>query len=94
MSTGLNSMTGVIYEDMIKPLSKTAISEEKASYIMKLTVIVIGVLCVAMVFVVEHLGTLIQVSVNYKNDDIWSNIHVARLSIQLTNFEVLFIRTV
>ncbi|KAK7579577.1 hypothetical protein V9T40_000206 [Parthenolecanium corni] len=60
MSTGLNSMTGVIYEDMIKPLSKNVISEEKASYIMKITVIIIGVLCVAMVFIVEQLGTLIQ----------------------------------
>lgn len=62
MSTGLNSMTGVIYEDMIKPSWKKPISEANASFIMKIVVVIIGVICVSMVFIVEQLGTLIQVS--------------------------------
>lgn len=61
MSTGLNSMSGVIYEDMIKPCLKRPISDTAASRIMKVVVVVIGALCVALVFVVQHLSSLIQV---------------------------------
>lgn len=62
MSTGLNSMTGVIYEDLIKPRCKTPMSEGKASFIMKIIVFIIGCVCVGLVFVVEKLGMLIQAS--------------------------------
>lgn len=61
MSTGLNSMSGVIYEDMIKPCLKKPVSETGASRIMKFTVVVIGIICVALVFLVEKLSGLIQV---------------------------------
>ncbi|KAK4878994.1 hypothetical protein RN001_007140 [Aquatica leii] len=62
MSTGLNSMTGVIFEDLIKPRVKTPLSEAKASSIMKVMVVVIGSICVGLVFVVEKMGALIQAS--------------------------------
>jgi Na+/proline symporter len=61
MSTGLNSMTGVIFEDLIRPFMKKRISESSASLIMKVIVAVIGTVCVGMVFVVENMGTLVQV---------------------------------
>lgn len=61
MSTGLNSMTGVIFEDIIKSVYRKPISEIQASFIMKILVVIIGILCVAMVFIVEQLGTLVQV---------------------------------
>lgn len=61
MSTGLNSMSGVIYEDMIKPLMKKPLSQVAASRVMKLMVILIGIICVALVFLVEKLSGLIQV---------------------------------
>lgn len=64
MSTGLNSMCGVIFEDFLRPLFKEPISELKASWIMKCVVLIIGAICVALVFLVEHLGAIIQVS-NY-----------------------------
>ncbi|KAL7298032.1 hypothetical protein TKK_0009039 [Trichogramma kaykai] len=60
MSTGLNSMSGVIYEDMIKPCLKRPLSDLGASRVMKLTVVVIGVVCVALVLLVEKLSGLIQ----------------------------------
>ncbi|OXU24946.1 hypothetical protein TSAR_015669 [Trichomalopsis sarcophagae] len=60
MSTGLNSMSGVIYEDMIKPCLKKPMSDVAASRVMKLTVVVIGVVCVALVLLVEKLSGLIQ----------------------------------
>ncbi|XP_068084240.1 sodium-coupled monocarboxylate transporter 2 [Anabrus simplex] len=59
MSTGLNSMTGVLFEDLIRPRLKT-ISEARASFIMKIIVVVIGTVCVGLVFLVEKMGTLIQ----------------------------------
>lgn len=42
MSTGLNSMCGVIFEDLIRPAYKKPISERAASFIMKIIVVVIG----------------------------------------------------
>ncbi|XP_012252781.2 sodium-coupled monocarboxylate transporter 1-like [Athalia rosae] len=60
MSTGLNSMSGVIYEDMIKPLLKRPPGDIGASRIMKVTVVLIGALCVGLVFLVEKLSSLIQ----------------------------------
>ncbi|XP_014485470.1 PREDICTED: sodium-coupled monocarboxylate transporter 1-like [Dinoponera quadriceps] len=60
MSTGLNSMSGVIYEDMIKPCFRNPISNVGASRIMKATVVIIGAICVGLVFMVEKLSGLIQ----------------------------------
>ncbi|XP_071451827.1 sodium-coupled monocarboxylate transporter 1-like [Hetaerina americana] len=60
MSTGLNSMSGVIFEDFIDPFLKVKVSEERASFIMKVLCAIIGVFCVCMVFVVEHLGAVVQ----------------------------------
>lgn len=61
MSTGLNSMSGVIYEDMIKPWLRIPLSEIAVSRLMKLTVVLTGILCVTLVFLVEKLSGLIQV---------------------------------
>ncbi|XP_026316074.1 sodium-coupled monocarboxylate transporter 1-like isoform X2 [Hyposmocoma kahamanoa] len=60
MSTGLNSLCGVIFEDLIRPAYNKPISEKTASFIMKVIVVVIGAICVALVFLVEHMGALIQ----------------------------------
>ncbi|XP_076224195.1 sodium-coupled monocarboxylate transporter 2 isoform X2 [Nomia melanderi] len=60
MSTGLNSMSGVIYEDMIKPCLRNSLSDVAASRTMKATVVAIGTVCMALVFLVEKLGGLIQ----------------------------------
>ncbi|XP_065172488.1 sodium-coupled monocarboxylate transporter 1-like [Atheta coriaria] len=60
MSTGLNSMTGVIFEDLIKPNVKKPLTEERASFLMKVIVVIIGSICVGLVFLVEKMGALIQ----------------------------------
>lgn len=62
MSTGLNSMTGVIFEDLVKPRMKKPLTESQASLLMKIIVVIIGSICVALVFVVEKMGALIQAS--------------------------------
>ncbi|GBP93976.1 Sodium-coupled monocarboxylate transporter 1 [Eumeta japonica] len=53
-------MTGVIFEDLIRPAYNKPISEKTASFIMKIIVVILGAICVALVFIVEHMGTLIQ----------------------------------
>lgn len=55
-------MTGVIFEDLIKPRMKKPLTEATASFIMKVMVVIIGTVSVALVFVVEKMGALIQAS--------------------------------
>ncbi|XP_046396600.1 sodium-coupled monocarboxylate transporter 1-like [Ischnura elegans] len=62
MSTGLNSMSGVIFEDFINPFLKVKVSDERASFIMKIICALFGVFCVCMVFIVEHLGAIVQLN--------------------------------
>lgn len=57
LSTGLNSMAAVVLEDFIKPFKKTPFSNKSADILMKLTVVILGVICVALVFFVEKAGT-------------------------------------
>lgn len=63
LSTALNSLAAVILEDFILPTSygKT-LSETGTSIIMRGTVIAFGTLAVALVFVVKHLGQVIQLN--------------------------------
>ncbi|KAG8224740.1 hypothetical protein J437_LFUL005309 [Ladona fulva] len=65
MSTGLNAMSGVIYEDFILPCLKNKPSEERASFSMKVMCVLLGIFCVGMVFMVEKLGAVIQVSASF-----------------------------
>ncbi|KAK3908024.1 Sodium-coupled monocarboxylate transporter 2 [Frankliniella fusca] len=63
MSTSLNSMTGVIWEDLVRPHLKRPVSEQRASQLLKLLVVVIGAACVGLVFLVERMGAaLVQAS--------------------------------
>ena len=61
MSTCLNSMTGVIFEDFIRPRLKRPISEARASFYMKVVVVIIGTITVVLASIVDKLGGIIQV---------------------------------
>lgn len=50
-------MAAVVLEDFVKPFRKTPLSPKAADIILKLTVVVLGVTCVALVFVVEKTGS-------------------------------------
>lgn len=64
LSTGLNSMSCVILEDFCKPFIKKELSEQMTSLIMRGTVLVLGVLAVALVYIVQHMGAVLQLSMS------------------------------
>lgn len=65
LSTGLNSMAAVVLEDFAKSFIKTPFTRKGADIFMKLTVVILGVTCVALVFVVEQAGVhVLQLSIS------------------------------
>lgn len=62
MSSSLNSLSGTIYVDFLKPSYPNA-SEKAASNIMKLLVVVVGLICLGLVFVVERLGSIFSLAI-------------------------------
>lgn len=64
LSTGLNAMSAVVLEDFCKPFMKNGISEKMSAYVMRGTVLVLGILSVALVYVVQHLGSVLQLSMS------------------------------
>ncbi|XP_063706354.1 sodium-coupled monocarboxylate transporter 1-like [Culicoides brevitarsis] len=64
LSTGMNSLAAVVLEDFVKPACKEKLSDRTTAYIMRSTVIFFGLLGTALVFVVEHLGQVLQLSMS------------------------------
>ncbi|CAK9805709.1 Sodium-coupled monocarboxylate transporter 2 [Anthophora quadrimaculata] len=63
MSANLNTVAGTIYEDFIHPwLPESNNKEHRAANIMKATVVAVGLICVALVFLVDRLGDIFQAS--------------------------------
>ncbi|KAK9688418.1 Sodium:solute symporter family [Popillia japonica] len=58
LSAHMNSLSGIIYEDLLSSYMPKDISQEQISNILKLIVVIIGVVSTALTFVVEHLGGL------------------------------------
>lgn len=64
LSTCLNSMSAVVLEDFVKPYVKKPLSEMQVNWVMRSVVVVIGVICVCMVYVVEKMGTVLQLTMS------------------------------
>lgn len=64
LSTGLNAMSAVVLEDFCKPFMKNGISERMSLYVMRGTVLILGILSVALVYVVQHMGSVLQLSMS------------------------------
>lgn len=62
LSTCLNAMAAIVLEDYYKPFVKTALTERQTKNVMRGTVLVIGIVSVSLVFVVEHMGTVLQLT--------------------------------
>lgn len=64
LSTGLNSMSAVMLEDFFKPFVQRPLTAFQTKYIMRGTVFIFGAICVGLVFVVEKLGAVLQLSMS------------------------------
>ncbi|XP_031626477.1 sodium-coupled monocarboxylate transporter 1 [Contarinia nasturtii] len=64
LSTGLNSMSAVILEDFVKPQMKRPLTKKQTHYVMRFVVAIFGGICVCLVFLVEKLGAVLQLSIS------------------------------
>lgn len=61
ISSILNTKAGIIYEDFIRHRFPDA-TEKRASDVMKLLVVILGIIMLSLVFVVEHLGSIFRLN--------------------------------
>ncbi|KAH8246839.1 hypothetical protein KR032_001861 [Drosophila birchii] len=64
LSTCLNSMSAVVLEDFVKPYVKKPLTPTATNWIMRLVVVGVGALCVCLVYVVQHMGTVLQLTMS------------------------------
>jgi solute carrier family 5 (sodium-coupled monocarboxylate transporter), member 8/12 len=57
-------MSAVVLEDFCKPFMKKEMSTRKTNLIMRGTVLILGIVSVALVYVVQHLGSVLQLSMS------------------------------
>lgn len=65
LSAHLNCLSGTIYEDFVSKFVSKTITEQTKSNILKLIVVIAGVVCTALVFVFEHLGGILPMSLAF-----------------------------
>ncbi|CAG9796745.1 unnamed protein product [Diatraea saccharalis] len=63
LSTGLNSMAAVVLEDFWKPFFKK-LTQRQTQVLMRAVVVILGIICVGLVFVVEMLGSVLQLTMS------------------------------
>lgn len=64
LSTCLNSMSAVVLEDFVKPFTKKPLTERLINWVMRSTVVIIGITSVCMVYIVEKAGTVLQLTMS------------------------------
>ncbi|XP_025831515.1 sodium-coupled monocarboxylate transporter 2-like isoform X2 [Agrilus planipennis] len=74
MASGLNTVSGTVYKNFIVNWMPKGTSEKTASNILKLIVIIAGIICSALVFVVDKLGAVLQVAMSFHG--LTSGIHL------------------
>lgn len=57
-------MSAVILEDFVKSFIKKPLTEKQTHYVMRFVVAIFGGICVCLVFLVEKLGTVLQLSIS------------------------------
>jgi hypothetical protein len=61
MSTGLNALSGVLVEDLFA----SYLSPDKRMLWLRVSAAISGIVCVMLVFFVQHLGGVVQASLPY-----------------------------
>lgn len=64
LSTGLNSMAAVVLEDFYKTCFNNPLSKLHTQILMRATVVIFGAICLAMVFIMDKLGSIVQISMS------------------------------
>lgn len=64
LSTCLNSMSAVVLEDFFKPFVNRPLTNLAVNWIMRSVVVIVGIICVALVFVVQKMGTVLQLTMS------------------------------
>lgn len=64
VSSALNVLAAVVHEDYFKPFMADGMSERKSSLIIRGTVLFVGISSVALVYVVQKLGTILQLAMS------------------------------
>ncbi|KDR17310.1 hypothetical protein L798_08509 [Zootermopsis nevadensis] len=64
MSSALNSLGATLFEDFVRPCLKIKLSDKTSNNIIKLLVIIIGAVCVIMVFFVDKVGGIVQLAMS------------------------------
>ena len=62
LSTGLNSLSCIICQDVIKPCVEKPLTERQTAILLRLLVVVFGFMCICLVFVVENMGTVLPLA--------------------------------
>ena len=62
LSSALNALSAITLEDFFKPYCKKPLTEKQIHYIMRGSVLVYGALSVLLSILVEHLGTVMQLT--------------------------------
>ncbi|XP_055374974.1 sodium-coupled monocarboxylate transporter 1 isoform X2 [Condylostylus longicornis] len=62
LSTGLNSLSAIFLEDFLKPNISFELTERQTGLFLRTTVVVLGIISILLVFVVEQLGMVLQLS--------------------------------
>ncbi|XP_031769051.2 sodium-coupled monocarboxylate transporter 1-like [Galleria mellonella] len=63
LSTGLNSMAAVVLEDFWKPFFRK-LTQRETQLLIRSVVVILGVICLGLVFVVERLGSVLQLTMS------------------------------
>ncbi|KAK4876907.1 hypothetical protein RN001_009413 [Aquatica leii] len=64
LSTTLNSLSAIIYNDFLSGFIPEHYSDQKRNLILKVIVLIAGTICISMVFIIEHLGGIIALTIS------------------------------
>ena len=63
MSSSLNGLGATLFEDFVRPCLKNKINDRISNNIIKVVIVIIGAVCVLIVFIVAKLGSIMQVRI-------------------------------
>lgn len=73
VSSLLNTLAGTLYKDFVEGCLPSKPSENRASIIMKVLTLALGGGIVALIFVVEKLGSILEVRTEKSRLRFWDN---------------------